>query len=226
MIRIRFCGPRELIQRYFSGAQYVQSFKSQEIFVKGKYKFPCANGTLCIPNFPRPSSTVVGVRGRFLSSEKVQQDQLIFDWSANGLQTLIWHPVLKNLNTQDSFDRHDLEFNSVFNDFQKNHEGYSSRFQEKDQFLGGDSIQKQMSNAFGPGKLCFNYSHSSTPITLNGTRGTWVTCLMSSCKTTISRCSIRLRKKHYEPLEEIRMNTSWRLCLSDKWESPNSWSMR
>ena len=34
----------------------VKRFKNQEVFVKGEYAFPCANGTLRLPHRPRPSS--------------------------------------------------------------------------------------------------------------------------------------------------------------------------
>ena len=46
--------------------------------------------------------------------------------------------------------KHHLEFETVdFKDCQRKHEDFSRRIQEKDQFLGGDSIQKRTSNAYG-----------------------------------------------------------------------------
>ena len=48
------------------------------------------------------------------------------------------------------FDKHQMEIQSPrFQDCQRNHEDCSRRAQEKDQFLGGDSIQEQTSNACG-----------------------------------------------------------------------------
>ena len=34
--------------------------RSQEVFVEGEYEFPCANGSLRLPNRPRPSPIAEG----------------------------------------------------------------------------------------------------------------------------------------------------------------------
>ena len=56
---------REVVRRLDQKLQKFSSKDSntkkyQEVFVKGEYEFPCANGTPRLPYPPRPSSTAEG----------------------------------------------------------------------------------------------------------------------------------------------------------------------
>ena len=88
------------------------------------------------------------VRGKSLSAEKWQQDQLALEWVAE----IDWHLVWKNWTLLDSYSTR-INWNlklSIQRLPQEYHEDCSSRIQEKDQFLGGDAT-KPTSNAYGQG---------------------------------------------------------------------------
>ena len=50
----------ENVQESEASEIYARRFQSQEVPEKTEYEFPCANGTLRLPNRPRPSSIAEG----------------------------------------------------------------------------------------------------------------------------------------------------------------------
>ena len=59
---------------------------------------------------------------------------------------------------------------------------------------------------------------SSTLMRLRSTRWSWVTCWMSSCTTTVSRCSIRLGRKHYQLFDNDLDKHVLETCMSGDWK--------
>ena len=114
-------------------------------------------------------------------------------------------------------DKHQLEFETLDSEIAKGTmKIISADFQRKNNVL--EETQYKKKRPLHTDRQIMFQVFSSTLMRLRSTRWSWVTCLLSSCTTTVSWCSIRLGTKHYQLFDNDLDKHVLETCMSGDWK--------